>query len=383
MGQTGSAAWSITGAVLRGWRLAHGQIHVADGVIAAEPRRGARGLDLPEGWIVAPGFWDLQVNGFGGAEVDDDPDQIAHVAAQLPTHGVTGFCPTLVTRTPAAYARAQQALATTRWPPRGARNLGVHLEGPFLSPERPGAHQALALARPTTSEVTGLLQAFSPRILTLAPELSGAQTAISMLCRAGVIVAVGHTEATAAQCSRAIVAGVRLLTHAFNAMPGIAARDPGPVGAFLAAPNTHISVIADGVHLAPETLAVLERAAGRRLVLVSDAVAAAGAPPGEYLLSGRRVRHDGRVVRDEAGHLAGSARSIAHGPHELMRVGRTTAHALASAITAPRRLLGAPDPLAAGALADLVVLDAQLLPHMTLIGGEVAWRHPQTTLVIP
>ncbi len=380
MAPTTSTSWSITGTVLHGWRLVQGRVHIADGAIAAEAPHGARLVVLPDGWIVAPGFWDLQVNGFAGAEIGDDPDQIAHVAAALPAHGVTGFCPTLVTRTPGAYRRAQQALAETRWPEGGARNLGVHLEGPLLSPHRAGAHHTRALTLPTDDRVSSLINAFSPRILTLAPELVGADAAIGLLRRAGVIVGVGHTEATAAECARAIATGARLLTHAFNAMPGITARDPGPVAAFLAAPNTHIAVIADGVHVAPETLAALERAAGRQLVLVSDAVAAAGAPLGNYLLSGRRLIRDGRAVRDHAGRLAGSAHAISHGPQELVRVGRSVARALASAITAPRRLLGAPDPLSIGGPADLVVLDEHLQPQLTLIGGAVAWREPHTTL---
>ena len=115
-------------------------------------------------------------------------------------------------------------------------------------------------------------------------------------------------------------------------------------------------------------------------MLVSDAVAAAGAPLGNYLLSGRRLIRDGRAVRDHAGRLAGSAHAISHGPQELVRVGRSVARALASAITAPRRLLGAPDPLSIGEPADLVVLDEHLQPQLTLIGGAVAWREPHTTL---
>jgi N-acetylglucosamine-6-phosphate deacetylase len=371
-----STSWTITGTVLRGWRLTDGQVHIADGEITAAAPRRARRLRLAEGWTLAPGFWDIQVNGFAGAEVGDDPDQLRHVAEALPAHGVTGFCPTLVTRTPAAYRRAQAALATAAWPARGARNLGVHLEGPFLAPSRAGAHPGSALALPTPERVARLADAFSPRIFTLAPELAGADRAIARLHQAGVIVAIGHTEATAPECTRALAAGARVLTHAFNAMPGVTARDPGPVGAFLAAPDAYITVIADGVHVAPQTLGLLARAAGHHLVLISDAVVAAGAPPGEYLLSGRRIASDGAAVRDRAGRLAGSALPLSRGPRELTQLGRRPADALGSAISAPRRLLGAPDPLAPGAPADLVVLDERLQLQLTLIGGEVVWRHP-------
>jgi len=376
MPRTSTARWSITGSVLQGWRIAHGDVRIRDGVIDASAGRGARRLRLPEGWIAAPGFWDLQVNGFAGAEIGDDPAQIAHVAAALPAHGVTAFCPTLITRTPAAYRRANAALAAARWT-GGARSLGVHLEGPFLSPSRPGAHPAGALTTPQPERLAALIGAFQPRILTLAPELEGALDAIAALHRAGIIAAIGHTDAGAEICTQAIRQGARLLVHAFNAMPGLAAREPGPVGAFLAAPGTHLAVIADGVHVAPPTLAVLARAAGRRLITVSDAAAAAGAPAGNYMLAGRRIVSDGQVVRDRAGHLAGSACALAAGPVTLHAAGCSRAAALASAVMAPRRLLGAPEPLAPGRPADLVILDHELRPRATLVAGDVVWQDPR------
>jgi N-acetylglucosamine-6-phosphate deacetylase len=371
-----NARWSITGPILTGWRIADGQVLIRDGAIAASAGRGARRLRLPEGWIAAPGFWDLQVNGFAGAEIADDPVAIARVATALPAHGVTAFCPTLVSRTPAAYRRAGAALVATRWPEAGARHLGVHLEGPFLSPRRAGAHPPTALALPDPARLGALVEAFRPRIITLAPELEGGLAAIAALRRAGVIAAVGHTEADAELCTRAIGQGARLLVHAFNAMPGLAARAPGPVGAFLAARQAHVAVIADGVHVAEATLAVLAGAAGRRLVAVSDAVAAAGAPAGTYALAGRRVTSDGGAVRDRTGHLAGSASSLAGAPAMLHAAGRTRAAALATVVSAPRRLLGAPDPLGLGAVADLVILDDALRPRATLIGGAVVWQDP-------
>ncbi len=376
MPRTSTARWSITGSVLAGWRIVPGEILVRDGTIGPTAGTGARRLRLPDGWIVAPGFWDLQVNGVAGAEIGDDDAEIARVAAALPAYGVTAFCPTVITRSPAAYRRAGVALAATRWPAQGARNLGVHLEGPFLSPTRPGAHPTAALVLPEAARLAQLVDAFRPRIVTLAPELDGALAAVTALRRAGIVAGIGHTDADAELCARAIAHGARLLIHAFNAMPGISARQPGPVGAFLAASGTHIAVIADGIHLAPATLAALAGAAGRRLIAVSDAVAAAGAPAGTYQLGGRRVISDGRVVRDHAGHLAGSARPLADGPITLRAAGRSRAAALGAAITAPRRLLGAPDPLAPGSPADLVILDRDLRPRATLLGGTVAWQDP-------
>jgi len=376
MPPTTTARWTITGAVLERGHIRAGEVAVRDGVIAPTAGRGARRLRLPEGWIVAPGFWDLQVNGFAGLEIGEDPEAIAGVAAALPAQGVTGFCPTLVSRTPAAYRRAAAALAAVRWPAHGARNLGVHLEGPFLSLTRFGAHPSRALAAPAPARLAALVDTFRPRILTLAPELEGGLAAVAALRRVGVIPAVGHTEADAELCAQAIALGARLLVHAFNAMPGISARAPGPVGAFLQAPRTHLAVIADGVHVAEPTLAVLAGAAGRRLIAVSDAVAAAGAPAGTYALAGRQVVSDGRAVRDRAGRLAGSATGLGDAAAALHRAGRGRAAALGAVIAAPRRLLGAQAPLAPGQAADLVILDEALRPRATLIGGAVAWQDP-------
>lgn len=378
MPPTPTARWTFLGAATGPGPARRTLVAVDCGRIVVAPARGARRIAVPDGWRLAPGFWDLQVNGAGGAEIGDDPDEIARVAAALPAFGVTAFCPTLITRRPAAYRRAATAMTAVRWPRLGARTLGVHLEGPFLAPERRGAHPAAAIANADAATLSTLLQAFAPRIVTLAPEVPGGLEAVAALRLAGVIPAVGHTAADAATCRAAIGAGARLLTHALNAMPGVAAREPGPLGAFLAAPGTFVALIADGIHVDPAVVAMVAAAAGPRLIAVSDAVAAAGAGPGTYRLAGRRIRSDGARVTDTRGRLAGSARGLDAAPGLLHDAGRTAAAALAAVTTAPRRLLGATRPLAPGARADLVLLDADLAPRVTLIGGEVAWQHPDS-----
>jgi N-acetylglucosamine-6-phosphate deacetylase len=367
-----TACWSFQGSVAGG---ADG-LAVDNGRIAAYAARGARRICLPDGWCLAPGFWDLQVNGAAGAEIGDDPEQIAAVAAALPSFGVTGFCPTVITRPPTAYRRARSALAAVAWPADGARPLGVHLEGPFLSPARAGAHPAGALRTPTPAALEDLLAAFSPRIVTIAPETGGGLDAIAAIHRAGIVAAVGHTTADADLCRAAIAQGARMLTHALNAMPGITARDPGPLGAFLDAPGTWVGVIADAVHLDPAVLRIVAAAAGSRLIAVSDAVAAAGAGPGAFGLAGRTTRSDGLRVRDVRGRLAGSACGLDAAPANLLAAGRSVAAALAAVTTAPRRMLGAARPLAPGAPADLVILDGALAPQATLIDGVVVWQRP-------
>jgi N-acetylglucosamine-6-phosphate deacetylase len=370
---------ALAGRVLAGRRLARAEVAVGDGRIAARAPRSARRV-LPEGWIVAPGLVDLQVNGYAGLEADAGSEALAAIAAALPEAGVTAFCPTVISRPEAGYRRAAAALAgCANWPPRAwpigttpaARVLPPHLEGPFLAPGRAGVHPAGALRDPSPEAVDRLLEAFAPAVVTLAPERPGALAAIRRIAGRGVVASAGHTEADAGEGRAAIDAGARLMTHALNAMDGIASRRPSALAAFLADPRPSVSLIADGVHVAPEVAAVLARAAGRRLVLVSDAVAAAGAPPGRYRLGRRAIASDGRRVAWR-GRLAGSALGLDEGPRTLRGAGIGAAAALAAASWAPRRLLGLPAGLRPGEPADLVVLDADLAPRLTLVGGVVA-----------
>ena len=373
-------ALRLEGGVLRGRAIARGGVSIAGGRVTEGGAATARAL--PEGWIVCPGFVDIQVNGFGGAEVGDDPEALAAVAAALPAAGVTAFCPTLVSRPGDGYRRAAAALAAAPVATHAARPLGVHLEGPFLSPARAGVHDPGALREPSPEAVDRLLAAFAPAVVTLAPELPGALAAVRRIARAGAVAAAGHTEADAQTGLAAIAAGARLLTHAMNAMRGIESRAPSALVAFLADRRARVSLIADGVHVHPAVAAVLARAAGRRLVLVSDAVAAAGAPPGAYPLAGRTVTSDGSRVLWE-GRLAGSAAGLDRGPATLLAAGFGRAAALAAATEAPRRLLGLPPGLAVGGPADLVVLDEGLAPRLTLVGGRVAFAGPALPFDVP
>lgn len=357
------------GEVLRGRRIAPGTVVVDDGVIAAEGTAGTRRV-LPPGWVVSAGFVDLQVNGFDGAQVGEDADEIARVAAGLPRTGVTAFCPTVVSRSDAGYGRAARALRDAPVAPAAARMLAPHLEGPFLSPLRVGAHDPTALRTPVPEDVERMLEVFRPAILTIAPEIPGALAAIRRASRR-CIVSVGHTEADAAMGREAIAAGARLMTHAMNAMRGLESRSPSALAAFLAHPKVAVSVIGDGVHLAPEIAVTIARAAARRLVLVSDATAASGGPPGRYRLGRLPVISDGERVMAGA-VLAGSARGLDHGPRTLVEGGLDRAAALAAATETPRRLLGLPAGLAIGGPADVVVLDEGLVPRLTLVDGRVA-----------
>jgi N-acetylglucosamine-6-phosphate deacetylase len=367
--------------VLRGRRLAPGRVGVLDGAFVAPGHRRPR--RLPEGWIVAAGMVDLQVNGYAGLEVGSDPEAIAGVAAALPSGGVTAFCPTLVSRGDRAYARAARAIARAPWRATGARSLGVHLEGPFLSDARPGAHPPAALRDPTRPVLDDLVARFAPRIVTLAPERSGGLDAVRVLARRGVLVSLGHTEADAAVALAAFDSGARLLTHAFNAMPGILSREPSALVAALGDRRARVTLIADGVHVAPAVAALVARLAGPRLVLISDAVAPTAAPPGRYRLGERTVRSDGVSVRGPDGQLAGSAAPLWRGPVVLAEAGIPRAAALHAACEAPRAALGLGPGLTPGDAADLVLLDADLVPRLTVVAGRVAWADPALPFDVP
>lgn len=222
--------------------------------------------------------------------------------------------------------------------------LGIHLEGPFLAHSRKGAHPPHALIDPTPDAVARLLDACGGdlRQITIAPELPGALAAIERFAEAGVVVAVGHSECTAAQARDAFAAGARLVTHAFNAMPPIAGRAPGPLGAALADDRVFIEVIADGFHVAPESLALLFSAAPGRIVLVTDAMAAAASDEGTYLLGELEVTvADGKAVLAGTETLAGSTLVLSRAFEVCEASGISRAEAVEAATTAPLKALEA------------------------------------------
>lgn len=366
--------------MLRGHRLVPDAVTVGDGRIADGPGPRVRTLALPDGWVICPGLVDLQVNGYAGVEVGDDPDGQAHMARQLARDGVTAFCPTLVSRDDAGYVGAARRLAGTCWPADGARPVGVHLEGPFLNGARAGVHRPEVLRPPRPEAVRRLAELFTPRIVTLAPELDGALAAIGALRRAGTVVAMGHTEADGDVVARAVDAGIRLVTHAGNAMPGVTARGPDGLACALLDRRVRVAVIGDGVHVHPRVLALLVRAAGPRAVLVSDAVAAAGMPPGAHTLAGRPVTSDHVAVHDADGRLAGSVAPLWTGAATLVAAGIPRARALAAITTVPRAVLGLGDGLAPGAPADVVILDDSGRPRVTLVGGVPCGPDPRDVL---
>src|SRR5258708_1295714 len=292
--------------------------------------------------MIAPGFMDRQVNGFAGHDAAAGAGGIAGASERLPAPGGTGFLPTLISapvEQGAAFAAAVGAASEAQ----GARVLGAHIEGPFLNPSFRGAHLRSHLALPDPERVDVLLAA-GPRLVTLAPELPGALTAIERFHNAGIVVSAGHTAADFEQGRKAIAAGVRFGTHISHAMPSVQHRRPGIALALLLDPRVTVGLIADGEHVHPSVCEQLVRVKGEsHIALTTDQTSAAGAPPGSYSLSGRPVVSDGKVARLEDGTLAGSAATMPDLIRLMARLpGMSAARAitLASTVPAARRHAG-------------------------------------------
>ena len=291
---------------------------------------------------LTPGLVDLHSHGAGGASWDDDLADVESGLAVHRAHGTTRSVLSLVSAPLPRLRRSLERVATLR--ERNPLVLGAHLEGPFLAPGRRGAHDPRHLVAPTAEAVDALLAA-APGVLrqvTVAPELPGGLEAIERLVAAGVVAAVGHTEADHALAAEAFERGATVLTHAFNAMPGLHHREPGPVGAAIADERVTLELVLDGRHVHPQVAALLFAAAPGRVALVTDAMAAAGAGDGEHLLGGLAVTvTDGCAVLAGTATLAGStltqdaALRLALGPARQSPVAAVTALTLT-----PARALG-------------------------------------------
>lgn len=359
-----TTTWAVRGSlfgerpgavVIRGARIA---------AIVGRTRRSELPRLVVDAAIVAPGFVDLQVNGGFGVEVGEGPESLRLLSERLPETGVTGWLATLPSAPRATIAALARDVAAA--PAGGARLLGIHLEGPFLSPARAGAHDRarIAAARPLPPPP-------GVKLVTVAPERRGALAWIRDLVARGVVVSLGHTDATAEELAHGAGAGARMVTHLYNAMSPFAHRAPGAVGAALVDDRLTCGLIADGVHCSGAALALAARAKGAsHLALVTDAMAAAGMPPGTYALAGRRVRSDGAAARLDDGTLAGSVLTMERAVRNMVDLaGVSVGDALRMASEVPARVLGLRHGLLPGRPADLVLLDASLRVRSTVVGG--------------
>lgn len=377
----------MTSLVVRGGQV---DVRVDDGRIVAigpiETTQHDAVLDAT-GCSVLPGFVDLQVNGAVGVDLTTQPELAGRVAQFLPQTGVTSFMPTIISSPLEDIAVAVATMhrwastVTGRDDPSGARSLGVHVEGPFLNPVRKGAHPERHLRTPTLAAIDGWSHDSGVAMVTIAPELPGAPDVIAALVERGVVVCIGHTDADADSIAAASRAGVRGVTHLFNAMGVMSARAPGPVGATLTDADLIAGLIVDGLHVHPTMVRLAWQALGpQRIVLVTDSMAALGLPPGTYAIGDSPVVVDETGARTSSGVLAGSVLCFDQAVRSLMSfTGCALADASLAASGTPARLAGATDigRLAVGCLADIVLLDDALQVAATVIGGRVVWDPEQ------
>lgn len=322
--------------------------------------------------LLAPGFVDIHCHGGGGASFSSgDPGQVAEAAGAHRREGTTSLLASLVSDE--LPALATQLAALDEAAATGAVD-GVHLEGPWLSPARCGAHDPEVLSHPSAEAVDRLLTAGRGRVrmVTLAPELPGGPEAVRRLTGAGVVAAVGHTEADARTTARAVAAGATVATHLFNAMPPVHHRAPGPVPVLLEDPRVVVELVADGVHLHPLVLRLAARAAPGRWVLVTDAMPGALAPDGDYRLGRLTAQMRDGVARLPDGAVAGSTLSMSRAVRTAVAAGLPLPDVLCAATTVPARTVGLAGVgvLEPGSRADLVVLDDDLEVRGVLYRGD-------------
>ncbi|HXW51268.1 MAG TPA: amidohydrolase family protein [Candidatus Acidoferrales bacterium] len=349
-----------------------GCLRVEDDRIAAlEDRFTQPDFPLPPFSTLTPGLIDLHINGAGRMWFNREPvEALAAVASDAPKHGVTSFLPSVMTGSWGQMLQAGATITDRLNRGAGARPLGVHFEGPFLSVEYRRAHPREFLLSPTPSRIEALLETWRGGKLrvTMAPELEEAPRAAAELRRRGVTLSAGHSGATFAMGNSAIEAGYSILTHAFNAMPGLHHRGSSLLTAYLLDPSAFCEVIADGVHVGVEHLALLYRLKGLNLVLASDAMP---------LIEG--LVEEGGVARTKDGVIAGSRLSLDQAVRNLMAAtGISLAEAVQCATWAPARAIGADGEigsLAPGMRADFVVWNARNQVTQVFIDGRLAYSN--------
>ena len=346
------------------------------------------GVGLPPGrggGLALPGLVDMQVNGYAGVGLlTADAEAWRSAERAMARDGVTAYVANLISAptdaTRAALTTAAGVVAgAARQVGRGGRGvgsqcLGVHLEGPFLSSARRGTHPEEHLRIPSRQLLEPLLGTGPVVEVTVAPELPGAVEVIRWLSASGVVVSLGHSDADAETANAGFDAGARTVTHVFNAMRGVVSRDPGLAGTALARRDVVVQAILDGCHLSPETAAVVVASSGARLVLVSDALAAAGAPDGTYRLGDVDVTKVGDVARNADGRLAGSVSPLLSCVVRAMEAGASLEGAVVAATSRPAELIGRTDlgRLRPGDRADVVVLDDALGVSSAFVAGALA-----------
>jgi len=364
----------------RGWHR-DAAVMVQDGRIVGlaspgEIPSGWRQSRVPPGVFMAAGFIDLQVNGGGGVLLNDQPtaDGMRAIARAHRRYGTTACLPTLITDT---RDRIRSAIAAARSAAGRDGILGLHLEGPFISPKRPGVHRPDRIAEPGAGDLEQLCElAHAGRsFVTLAPECVPAGFVMT-LASAGVRISIGHSEASAAVVTQAVAEGATGVTHLFNAMPPFSARAPGIVGTTLSERRLTAGLIVDGIHVDPVSVRAAFAAKGAdRIALVTDAMPTVGASLDHFELVGRAIKlADGRLTTEE-GTLAGAHLDMASAVRNAVTLANVPLEdALRAASLTPAQFLGVENErgaVIAGARADLVALTDKLTVAATWIDGEI------------
>jgi N-acetylmuramic acid 6-phosphate etherase/N-acetylglucosamine-6-phosphate deacetylase len=349
--------------------LVTGDVAVSNGTIVAV------GLSGPGEGIAVPGFVDAQINGYAGVDLlHAEVDEIVAMGVALHRDGVIAYQPTLIT---SDLEQIQRAIANItearRRSTNGARILGVHLEGPYISMLRAGTHPVEHLRTPNAALTEKLLASGEVTMVTVAPELPGAFEFITTCRTRGITVSLGHSAASAREAEQAFIVGASAVTHLFNAMEPLSARYPGLAGVALAREGVSIQLICDGVHVSDEMLTVAFKAAHGRCVVVSDSIAAAAWDKEFVQLGDVTVHVDNGQARRSDGTLAGSIGQLRHSATRLVQIGIPVVDALRATITLPAQLVGANDSVrfGPGAPAHGIILSERLDVTKRLVAGEL------------
>jgi N-acetylglucosamine-6-phosphate deacetylase len=349
--------------------------------IAARPfETDAPRLDA-RGYTLIPGLIDIHTHGGDGADVmDATPEAIATIARFLARHGVTSYLPTTITASAEATRKAIANLRGLPQPKDGAQHLGIHLEGPYLCYQQRGAQPEAHLRNPDPAEYADWFGDGLVRLITLAPELEGAEELIRRATAAGVEVALGHTDADEATARQAINLGAKQATHVFSGMPAFHHRLLNVLAVALTDDRLYAQAIVDGIHIHPDVVRMLTRVkTPRRLILISDSIRAAGLGDGEYDLGGETVRvQNGVTRRAYDGGLAGSTLTMDAALRNVMKFSNLSlAEALPMATSVPAEAMGwsgRKGVIRVGADADLVLLDSNFNVCLTMVAGQVVYQ---------
>ncbi|MBI3508664.1 MAG: N-acetylglucosamine-6-phosphate deacetylase [Chlamydiia bacterium] len=358
--------------------MQEGELWVSQGKIIAPQNTADEIIDVQRK-IVAPGFIDLQINGAFGCDFSINPERIPEVAKNLLQFGVTSFFPTVVSLSPEQYRKILPKLQPSTFDHRRAANLGIHLEGPCFAHQYLGAHNPCH--KPL--EIDGLQNIYGDlqgvKLVTLAPELPGAESFIRELKSNGILVAAGHSGATYAEMKMAIGWGVGFTTHLFNAMKSYHHREAGIIGAVLLNPQIPYSIILDGIHISAETALLCWKCNPEGLILVSDATQVLGLPDGDYWLGSMEIESIGdRVCLKGTRTIAGSKLHLDQAVRSLHQITNcSVVQALQAASLKPAQLAGLypiKGTLSVGSDADFLFLSDALQVEATYIQGECVWK---------